>query len=49
MYGSESSPVLCTVQQPLSLNISGGEEIKLYVKKTVVADKDQTSTGHQSI
>ena len=41
--GSPAS-VLSTVQQPLNLNISEGEEIILYVKKTVVADKDQTST-----
>ena len=40
--GSPAS-VLSTVQQPLNLNISEGEEIILYVKKTVVADKDQIS------
>ena len=43
-YGSGSPPVLCTVQQPLNLNISEGEEIILYIKKTGKADKDQTST-----
>jgi hypothetical protein len=38
-----SGLVLSTVQQALNLNISEGEEIILYVKKTGVADKDQTS------
>ena len=40
----ESPTVLSTVQQPLNLNISEGEEIILYIKKTGKADKDQTST-----
>ena len=35
--------VLSTIQQPLNLNISEGEEIILYVKKTSIADKDQIS------
>jgi hypothetical protein len=41
-YGT-SGLVLSTVQQSLNLNISEGEEIILYIKKTGIADKDQTS------
>ena len=37
------TPILFTIQQPLNLNISEGEEIILYVKKAGVAEKDQTS------
>ena len=41
----DSSVVLSTIQQPLNLNISEGEEIILYVKKTGIADKDQTAVA----
>ena len=40
---SSQSMVLSTVQQPLNLNISEGEEIILYVKKAGITDKNQSS------
>ena len=43
MGENSSTVVLSTVQQPLNLNISEGEEIILYVKKNGIADKDQSS------
>ena len=36
-----SVPAQATIQQPLNLNISEGEEIILYVKQAGVADKNQ--------
>ena len=40
--GGSTLPV--TIQQPLNLNISEGEEIILYVRKAGVSDKDQVPT-----